>query len=262
MAFRLNTWKAAFFFLAIAISIAAAPGIARTIHKVLVFSVSGESLLNEPTIAKANKSDLLVNRHYRTSDIVLLGDSLIELFEAAEFMNDARFINRGVRGDTLHGVKLRMKPVIESNAGAIVVLVGVNDLLSGRSIKDVTVDANDLVTSLCTSKPAYVLSVLPTNRAKFRREVFSRTPDIWPVKASDVQSVNRTIAVSTDNCPTVKYVNLWPKLVDTNGDLYSEDTVDGLHLSTSGMQKLADILGKLDFPVMQDNTKVSTRLEE
>lgn len=255
MAFRLDTWKAAFFFLAVIICIAAAPGITRIVHKVLLFSMADESLLNETTIAKANKAELLVSRQYRKSDIVLLGDSLIELFEAAEFMNNARFINRGVRGDTLQGVKIRMEPIIESDAGAIVVLVGVNDLLSGRSIDEVTADADDLVTSLCTSKPTYVLSVLPTNRTKFRREVFSRSPDVWPVATSDVVAINLTIAESSKNCPTVQYVNLWPKFVDMNGDLYSEDTVDGLHLSSSGMVKLADILGGLDFPAMQGSTE-------
>ena len=69
--------------------------------------------------------------------VVVLGDSLTEQLDWAEWLPGTEALNRGISGDTTEGMLARIHEVLDRNPEIVIIQGGINDLKEGRSFEDV-----------------------------------------------------------------------------------------------------------------------------
>lgn len=161
------------------------------------------------------------------SAVVFVGDSLTECGDWAETFGP-RFINRGVRGDTVGGVKDRIQQVLAARPRRIYLMIGVNDLLNGRRASAIVADYRELV--------AMIHQHLPANSMLILQSVLPVCSTRWPVAStffSDLDSLNTGIAGLADGSQ-VLFLDLRPVFSGADGQLLPALTSDGLHLNAAG----------------------------
>lgn len=156
---------------------------------------------------------------------VMLGDSLIQYNEWSELFGNENLINRGISGDTTLGVLNRLDQIVKGQPNKIVLMVGINDIAIGVSSEE-TVDNYDKILSTIkenSPKTKVILnSVLPVNNEKFGDTISNET----------VESLNEQIKGLAEKYGH-DFVNVYPKFIK-DGQLSSEYTVDGVHLTGEG----------------------------
>jgi lysophospholipase L1-like esterase len=227
---RLNRWAAA---CVAALACAAAPA-----------ARSQEDKAAETAEQPAPKVDLgaLFKMHYanrvrafqeqtqQLEYVVLLGDSITEGFDVAKHFPGRRVLNRGIGGDVIgnalpeddpRGVLRRMdESVFRCAASDVFLLIGVNDLGSGRTPDVMEPGYREILEQIKTGAPrvrVHVQSVLPTS-GKYARH---------NAAVNDFNARLRKLAESFG----YDYVDLHAKFADDKGELKADYTGDGLHLN-------------------------------
>lgn len=163
--------------------------------------------------------------------VVFLGNSLTQYYELAEFFPNVRVKNRGIHGDMLEKVLLRLSPVIASKPKKIFIELGVNDveqLVPQHKILGLYARLLDTLKATCPATNIYVQSLLPV----------ADTSAFVPSSYCSPQTNQRIVQVNTalrslagqKGCP---FIDLHPRFL-LNGQLHPEYSVDGVHLSGEG----------------------------
>jgi lysophospholipase L1-like esterase len=161
---------------------------------------------------------------------VFLGDSNIEYGLWNEWFPALPSINRGIGGDTVKGVRLRLDSAINEPMG-ILLVIGSNDLAEpggSRRVPAIGDELQSLLTDIKSQAPRAPLllnSVLPRTREMSGR----------------IRSLNelyRQIAAQT----ATTYVDTWSDLVATDGAVRPEFTGDGHHLNGLGYRTWVEAL--------------------
>ncbi len=158
----------------------------------------------------------------QNNDIVFLGDSLTDFFPLDEMFPQSPVKNRGISGDTTHGVLKRLRQVTEGQPRQIFLMIGTNDLGFGYSQEHILTNYNKILARIKQETPGtqvFVQSLLPRHK-KF---------------AGDIHAINREIerlAYSYD----YPFIDLFPDFADAQGGLRSEFTNDKLHLLHAGYE--------------------------
>lgn len=171
--------------------------------------------------------------------IVLLGDSITDMFRINEFYFGDRIYNRGISGDTSAGVVARIQEsVYDLMPEKVFLLIGTNDIAKPDYNEDVTVqNIINIVKGINDNCPAtivYVESVYPVNTNIPDSTAGIRTN-------SQIERLNDKIRKSVKNLKT-EYIDIYPLLKDEKDSLKPEYTHDGLHLSGMGYKKIIEIL--------------------
>ena len=155
--------------------------------------------------------------------IVFLGDSITDYVNFDEYLPSYHIINRGIAGDTTSGVLKRLGEVISLKPSKLFLLIGTNDI--GDLIETAPIVRNirkilERIHSGSPSTKLYVQAVLPTRQNPSRPN-------------AEIQALNRSLEALAQalHC---KFIDLYPLLLDSEGQLAEEYTVDGLHLSRAG----------------------------
>lgn len=157
---------------------------------------------------------------------VLLGDSLTDFGRWNLYLNGVRLLNRGIAGDKIEGMTLRLDEVARHNPSKIFLLAGTNNLVkhSSATADSVLPLMKDLISNIRAKMPQaglYVQSVLPQNPVSL---------DWSDHFNSDVESINKSLRdMATEYGYT--YVDIASPLKDAEGNLRSDYTVDGCHLT-------------------------------
>lgn len=167
----------------------------------------------------------------RPGQIVFLGDSGVENGLWHEWFPTLPCVNRGVGGDTINGVRLRLDSAIYQPR-AVALLVGTNDLAArGRRSRRVPEIADALRGLIADIKARAPDSTVLLN------SIHPRSRDM----SASVRSLNdryRELAVETGTT----YIDLSNVLSSADGSLRTELTFDGLHLNGLGYSLWVDIL--------------------
>lgn len=159
--------------------------------------------------------------------IIFLGDSQTALCEWRELMGDSlQILNRGIVGDQVDGVANRLEEVLRHQPARIFLLVGVNDLLFGKTIPDIELRYRALVKKIRDDSPATQLilkSILPVNNTVKNTGI--RNEQIWTLNT-------RIAQIARDE--TLPFVDICGALTDETGNLADRYTADGLHLNGHG----------------------------
>lgn len=154
--------------------------------------------------------------------IVFLGDSITFRSEWREFFPNENVINRGIGGDTTEGVYNRLDRILENDPNKIFLMIGINDILQGRKIDEISKNYKSILEKIKSSSPktqVYIQSVLPVNNAINGKRVNNK----------DVMNLNERIKeLATQS--GYEFLDIYSVLSENN-QLPEKFTVDGIHLT-------------------------------
>ena len=161
---------------------------------------------------------------------VLLGDSITEGFDVAKHFPGRRVLNRGIGADVIgnampaddpRGVLQRLDDsVFDCAASDVFILIGINDLNSGRTVESMVEGYRELLTRIRKNAPlvhVHVQSVLPTRGDHDKQN-------------AAVLRFNEQLKQLAGEFEC-NYLDLHSLMRDSEGRLKAEFTEDGLHIN-------------------------------
>lgn len=181
-------------------------------------------LEQEAKVAAQNKQENL---------FVLLGDSISLWFPQEMLPTDKNWLNQGISGETTRGLLRRLALLDETEPKAIFIMIGINDLIKG--VKDETVVANQLLIvrylkQIHPDATIVLQSILPHSGEKATWEGRDRLLVLPNQRIRRINQRLRAIAEAEDTL----FLDLYPLFADERGNLRTEFSTDGLHLSQQG----------------------------
>lgn len=154
--------------------------------------------------------------------IVFLGDSITHGGNWQDWFPEFEAHNLGVPGDTTDDLIARAHEVVEASPDMVALLVGTNDLGTRRSVEHLVRNVEFLMVGLRRDLPGarlLVQSIMPRGRE------FSDA----------IQDANRHLR---QFAPTLKaqYLDLWPAMSLTDGEIDPHFSDDRLHLNDAGYE--------------------------
>ena len=152
-------------------------------------------------------------------DVAFIGDSLTDGYDLATYYPGISVINRGIGGDTTHGVYDRLEvSVIEPAPKVIVMMIGTNNL------GDMFTDYEDIILEIKKSLPdthLVLLSIPPSS-------------DNYAERNGQI-AINNVKIKSLAEAHGCTYVDVFTPLFDfERNQLCAEYTIDGLHFTPLG----------------------------
>lgn len=186
-----------------------------------------QRLQHDESSLYAHRRQLFEQLPIQPDAIIFLGDSQTALCEWWELCGDTLpVLNRGIVGEQVNGIQQRLAEILRHRAAKIFLLVGVNDLLFGKSAAEVEIRYRELVSQIRTKAPSTQLvleSILPVN---------NQIKNVG-IQNAQIQDMNVRIAqIAMDF--SLPFVDIYSALTDPAGDLAARFTEDGLHLNGAG----------------------------
>ena len=174
-------------------------------------------------------------------DIIFIGDSIVEYYPLQELLGTAKtIVNRGIRG---YQTKLLLENLDAHLYGdavdQIVLLIGTNDIGKDVPMNEFLDNLERVIQSIARDYPLTeikLLSILPVNEGeKYKQTVYIRTNE-------KIREWNQAYEALASAYMQVDFLPIYDSFTDSEGQLQSAYTTDGLHLSVAGYQALSDAL--------------------
>jgi lysophospholipase L1-like esterase len=170
---------------------------------------------------------------------ILVGDSLSLWFPKDKLPTGKLWLNQGISGDTAEGVSKRLSVFSATKPDVIYLMIGINDLRKGATDKSILINSSRIIHHLRQSHATsqiIVQSILPVRSGK--------------IANSRIRHINAQLAVIAQK-QGANYLNIHNWFTDTDGNLRTELTTDGLHLSPAGYQVWQFALEQIEYRVAQ-----------
>ena len=174
-------------------------------------------------------------------DIIFIGDSIVEYYPLQELLGTAKtIVNRGIRGYQTGLLLDNLDAHLYGDAvDQIVLLIGTNDIGRDIPLNEALDNLERVIQSIARDYPLSqikLLSILPVNEGeKYKQTVYIRTNE-------KIREWNQAYEALASAYMQVDFVPVYDSLTDSEGQLQSVYTTDGLHLSVAGYQALSDAL--------------------
>jgi lysophospholipase L1-like esterase len=169
-----------------------------------------------------HRQNMFENFPAKNNAIVFLGNSITSQGEWAELFNRSDIQNRGIPGDHCDGIRNRLPAIVKSNPSKIFLMAGINDL-AYHDPETVFKKYRQLVDAIQTQAPVaqlFLQSVLPVNNKAY----------LTLINNSGVISLNNNIRKLAE-AKHLTFIDLYPLLLDSEGNLDAIYTLDGIHLN-------------------------------
>lgn len=182
-----------------------------------------------------NNTTTVANQIVITKDkekIIFVGDSITERYDLTKYYNyDNRLIiNSGVSGYRTSNLISRFNVLVKQHqANKMFLLIGTNDVSRELTSDEIYNNIKKIITMTQEQSPntkIYVESVYPVNNNM--EKAGKRTNEV-------IKDINRKLEEYCDLNDLV-YINMYNELIDSDGYLKKDYTVDGLHLSDKGYE--------------------------
>lgn len=173
--------------------------------------------------------------------IIFIGDSIIEYYPLQELLGTSKtIVNRGIRGYQTGFLLKNLDAHLYGDAvDQIVLLIGTNDIGKDVPMMEALNNLESVIQTISRDYPLSqikLVSILPVNESEnFKQTVYIRKNDT-------IKAWNQAYQELASAYMQVEYVSVFEKLLDQEGQLKSDYTTDGLHLSVSGYQTLSKAL--------------------
>jgi lysophospholipase L1-like esterase len=164
---------------------------------------------------------------------VLAGDSLSLWFPQELLPEERTWLNQGISGETSTGLLKRLNLFNQTKPETIFVMIGINDLIRGVEDSKILDNYRRIVTTLRASHPKsqiVIQSILPHGGEEATWEGKQKLLAIPNNRISELNQQLQNIATKEG----IKYLDLQPLFADSQGNLRSDFSTDGLHLSPQG----------------------------
>ena len=164
---------------------------------------------------------------------ILAGDSLSLWFPPELLPEDRNWLNQGISGEVSNGLLQRLDFFDRTQPDMILVMVGINDLIRGLEDQEILTNYRQIISYLRRKHPQaeiVIQSILPHGAGGTTWEGKEK---LLAIPNSRIRKLNQEL----NNIATKKgarYLNLHPLFTDQQGNLRSNFTTDGLHLSPPG----------------------------
>lgn len=164
---------------------------------------------------------------------VLLGDSL-SLWFPGELMPGRRvWINQSISGEKTQGLLDRLDLLDDNNVEAVFLMIGINDLIWGKTDEEIVNNYKEIVRRLKKEHPKtqiVVQSILPHSG---ENSTWESRDKLEALPSERIKAMNQTLQnIAADN--DAYYLDLYPIFVTGDGTLRPDLTTDGLHLNRQG----------------------------
>lgn len=179
-------------------------------------------------------------------DIIFIGDSIIEYYPLQELLGTSKtIVNRGIRGYQTGLLLDNLDAHLYGDAvDQIVLLIGTNDIGKDIPMNEALNNLESVIQTISRDYPLSqikLVSILPVNEGEdFKQTVYIRTNE-------KIKAWNQAYQDLASAYMQVEFVPVFENLLDQKGQLKSDFTTDGLHLSVSGYQVLSSTLKKYIF---------------
>ena len=174
-------------------------------------------------------------------DMIFIGDSIVEYYPLQELLGTAKtIVNRGIRGYQTRLLLENLDAHLYGDAvDQIVLLIGTNDIGKDIPMNEALDNLEGVIQSLNRDYPLSqikLVSILPVNEGEeYKQTVYIRTNE-------KIREWNQAYEALASAYMQVDFVPIYDSLTDSDGQLKSAYTTDGLHLSVAGYQALSDAL--------------------
>jgi len=183
-----------------------------------------------------------LNKVAKPGSIVFLGDSITDFFRVNEFFPGAYVINRGISGDTTDGVLNRLhESVYELSPSKVFLLIGTNDLGDKKPVEYIAGNIKRIISEIkqnCPQTKIYLESVYPVSLSKDKK---IKKFIVGNRNNTDISRLNDMLKIIADEAE-ITYIDVYSHLVDESGNIKTEYTVEGLHLTIQGYSVVAGVL--------------------
>lgn len=172
--------------------------------------------------------------------VLFLGDSVTEGGLWNDLFPDLPTTNRGIGGEGTYDLSERIDGVLNDPL-AVSLMIGTNDLHGPRALRDlrgIAARMDEIIARIraqAPDAPLFVNGVLP-------RTTHFRT---------QIQTLNEWYAASAERHGAT-YVDTWPAFADEAGEIRSELSRDGLHLTPAGYLAWAEVLRPYMYQLLRD----------
>ena len=179
-------------------------------------------------------------------DIIFIGDSIIEYYPLQELLGTSKtIVNRGIRGYQTGLLQENLDAHLYGDAvDQIVLLIGTNDIGKDVPINEALNNLESVIQTISRDYPLSqikLVSILPVHQGEeYKQTVYIRTNE-------KIKGWNQAYQELASAYMQVEYVSVFEELLDQEGQLKSDYTTDGLHLSVAGYQVLSNTLKKYIF---------------
>ena len=193
------------------------------------------------------KNPVIVKQEILNPNIVMLGDSITDFYDLDKYYGDDELIvNSGISGDKTNDVINNIRNrVYNYNPSKIFLLIGVNDILyEDASPEQVLNNIEEIVDEIKEKLPntkIYIESIYPVNN-DWKNNYDNRVKEEKEVNGKIVMTNDLIKEYCEDN--NLKYVDIYPYLLDDNGVLNHDYADDGLHPNDNGYKVITKILKK------------------
>ena len=174
-------------------------------------------------------------------DMIFIGDSIVEYYPLQELLGTTKtIVNRGIRGYQTGLLLDNLDAHLYGDAvDQIVLLIGTNDIGKDVSMNEALDNLERVIQSIARNYPLSqikLLSIPPVNEGKeYKQTVYIRTNE-------KIREWNQAYETLASAYMQMDFVSIYDSLTDSEGQLKSAYTTDGLHLSVAGYQALSDAL--------------------
>ena len=174
-------------------------------------------------------------------NIIFIGDSIIEYYPLQELLGTSKtIVNRGIRGYQTGLLLDNLDAHLYGDAvDQIVLLIGTNDIGKDVPMSQALTNLESVIQSISRDYPLSqikLVSILPVHQGEeYKQTVYIRTNE-------KIKAWNQAYQELAFAYMQVEYVSVFEELLDQEGQLKSDYTTDGLHLSVSGYQALSETL--------------------
>ena len=174
-------------------------------------------------------------------DIIFIGDSIVEYYPLQELLGTTKtIVNRGIRGYQTELLLDNLDAHLYGDAvDQIVLLIGTNDIGKDVPMSQALTNLESVIQTITRDYPLSqikLVSILPVHQGEeYKQTVYIRTNE-------KIKEWNQAYQELASAYMQVVYVPVFEELLDQEGQLKSDYTTDGLHLSVSGYQALSETL--------------------
>jgi lysophospholipase L1-like esterase len=175
------------------------------------------------------------NKSVLKNGIVFVGDSITQDYPLQDFYPWCVVYNRGIGGDTSVGLLKRLnESVFDLEPSKVVLLIGTNDFgVLNAKVSEVAKRINQIVETIHLHLPNTKIileSVYPVN--------ISLSDSIRYRSNEDIIELNKLLAFTKN----VTFVDIASLLMDEDGNLNPQYTVEGLHINAQGYRVISSAL--------------------
>lgn len=183
---------------------------------------------------------------YKNENIVFLGDSITDFYNMDIYYKNLPVVNSGTSGFRTTDILEHLYDYVYIyNPTKVFLLIGTNDIaFTDITNEDLVKNIAKIISEIKKNRAhsqIYVESIYPVNRNTNNDIVDAEM--VGNRKNERIQEINKEIK---DLCKekNIKYINMYDKLTDENGDLNLKYTVDGLHISDEGYKIITKVIMK------------------